>query len=363
MLRIFILCQNEYFAILLTNEHTYIFQGARLETYYNGDWWESQILRLQDDRVKIHYIGGKRDEDEWLLKSSVRLRPPQKDSEVITEILSSASSKSTSTNKSVSEGHGVDSDQAHADSGQRPVRQSRIAAGDARLAYMLQEEEMRATRKILSDNRKRKRSLSPQPSKVSNASDPCLQIMKQSRRNSAIPVKTEKIKERETGHFLEGKSKLSIKSSLKDSTLVRVQHRSSPTDASKPMQHTQAKTKGIASTTAPEKALRTISSHVLDQNNGMVAFFIHADACSEIPLPALKRGRMSLAEDCPVFQIKRLIVDEILPGMCATKIELRTQCGALVGQDHTLKYVRTVLWPKSRGDLTLTYRLSKDKML
>jgi hypothetical protein len=78
-------------------------QGARLETYYNGDWCESQVLWLQDDRVKIHYIGGKRDKDEWLLKSSPRLRPPQK--EVKTEILScSRSSKSTPRNKTVSSG-------------------------------------------------------------------------------------------------------------------------------------------------------------------------------------------------------------------------------------------------------------------
>ena len=83
----------------MTNEHTIFSQGARLETYYNGDWWESQVLRLQDDRVKIHYIGGKDDEDEWLLKSSLRLRPPQK--EVKTEVAFSRSSKSTSGNKRV----------------------------------------------------------------------------------------------------------------------------------------------------------------------------------------------------------------------------------------------------------------------
>ncbi len=261
----------------------------------------------------------------------------------------------------------MDSDQAHEDSGQRQERQSRITAVDSRLAHMLQEEEMKATRKILSDIQKRKRPPSPQPSRVPNTSDACLQNLKQSLKNSAIPAKKEKIKEHVTDHFSEGRSNLSIKSSLKDSTHARVPHRSASTDANKPMHHTQAKLKSVASTTAPEKAVRTIkaadSSPVLEEKNGMVAFFIHADACSEIPLPALKRGRMCLAEDCPVFQIKLLIVDEILPGMCATKIELRTKCGALVGQDHTLKYVRAVLWPKSRGDLTLLYRLSKDKML
>ena len=49
--------------------------------------------------------------------------------------------------------------------------------------------------------------------------------------------------------------------------------------------------------------------------------------------------------------------------MCATKIQLLTLSGSLVGQDHTLKYVRAVLWPRSRSELSLSYRLGKDKML
>ena len=101
----------------------------------------------------------------------------------------------------------------------------------------------------------------------------------------------------------------------------------------------------------------------LKEKAGTVAFFVQADASSEVQLPQLKRDHMCLAEDCPIFQIKRLIVDEILPGMCATKIELLTPSGALVGQDHTLKYVRAVLWPRSRGELALSYRLGRDKML
>ncbi len=42
---------------------------------------------------------------------------------------------------------------------------------------------------------------------------------------------------------------------------------------------------------------------------GTVAFFIHADASSEVMLPQLKWDHMCLAEVCPIFQIKRLIVD------------------------------------------------------
>jgi hypothetical protein len=338
-------------------------QGARLETYYNGDWWESQVLRLQDDRVKIHYIGGKKNEDEWLPKSSLRLRPPQSQNKAKTQISSPGPSKSTPKVMPASECREVDSNQAHEDSGQRPVRQSRITAGDARLAYMLQEEEMKATRKILSDIRKRKRQPSPQPSKEPNIPDTFEKTGKQSPRNSAIPAKQEKIKEHVTGHFLDRESNLLSKSSCKDSTRSCVPHRIPSTDANKAMHRTQAKLKSEASVAPPEKVKRAVASPVLEEKNGMVSFFIHADSSSEICLPALKRRRMCLAEDCPIFQIKRLIVDEILPGMCATKIELRTQCGALVGQDHTLKYVRAVLWPKSRGDLTLLYRLSQDKML
>ena len=105
------------------------------------------------------------------------------------------------------------------------------------------------------------------------------------------------------------------------------------------------------------------SHATLKEKVGTVAFFLRADASSDVELPQLKRDHMCLPEDSPIVQIKRLIVDEIRPGMCATKIELITPSGALVGQDHTLKYVRTVLWPRSRGELSLSYRLGKEKML
>ena len=96
---------------------------------------------------------------------------------------------------------------------------------------------------------------------------------------------------------------------------------------------------------------------------GTVAFFLRADASGAVKLPQLKRDQMCVPEDCPIFQVKRLIVDAVLPGMCATKIELRMPSGALVGQDHTLKYVRAVLWPRSKGELSLSYRICGDKLL
>ncbi len=90
---------------------------------------------------------------------------------------------------------------------------------------------------------------------------------------------------------------------------------------------------------------------------------LRADAASDVELPQLKRDHMCLPEDSPIVHIKRLIVDEIMPGMCATKIELIMPSGALVGQDHTLKYVRAVLWPRSRGELALSYRVGRDRLL
>jgi hypothetical protein len=121
--------------------------------------------------------------------------------------------------------------------------------------------------------------------------------------------------------------------------------------------------KSLAPAAPSPKPRRAAPITTLKEKAGTVAFFLHADASSDVQLPQLKRDHMCLAEDCPIFQIKRLIVDEILPGMCATKIELLMPSGALVGQDHTLKYVRAVLWPRSRGELSLSYRLGRDKML
>ena len=307
--------------------------------------------------MKIHYVGGKEDEDEWLLKTSARLRPPQKEEK--TESVSVRTSKSAQRNNIVIASRKTDNQPCHDDLEQRPIRQSRITSGDARLAFMLQEQEVKATRKKVPPSRKRKRTLSPSPSAES---DSCPQAT-QNPRSPVVPAKLEKSKHA-VGHYSEKKPDLSFKPSPEAPQQVRVPHRAAtaPSKAPQPSSH-QAAGKSLAPAAPSPKPRRVAPPATLKEKAGTVAFFIHADASSEVMLPQLKRDHMCLAEDCPIFQIKRLIVDEILPGMCATKIELLTPSGALVGQDHTLKYVRAVLWPRSRGELSLSYRLGKDKML
>jgi hypothetical protein len=80
-------------------------------------------------------------------------------------------------------------------------------------------------------------------------------------------------------------------------------------------------------------------------------------------VPALRRSRMILTEDVTVFHIKRQIVEEVCPGLSTTQIDVRTPSGLLLGQDHSLRFVRTVLWPPSKGELVLKYSRGKSSLL
>ena len=54
-------------------------KGALVELFTDGWWWYACVCELQDTatylQVKISYIGGVEDEDEWVCVSSQRLRP------------------------------------------------------------------------------------------------------------------------------------------------------------------------------------------------------------------------------------------------------------------------------------------------
>jgi hypothetical protein len=102
---------------------------------------------------------------------------------------------------------------------------------------------------------------------------------------------------------------------------------------------------------------------VSEDRSGMVSFCILPDESSISPVPPLKQSQICLPEDSPVFQVKRLIIDEVLPEICAAQIVIRTAAGMHVGQDHSLRYVRTILWPKSKGDLVLKYSIGKALLL
>lgn len=72
---------------------------------------------------------------------------------------------------------------------------------------------------------------------------------------------------------------------------------------------------------------------------------------------------MALGEDATVLDIKRRIVEEACPGTSAAEIDVRAPSGMLLGQDHSLKFVRTVLWPPSRGELVLRYSRKAKSLL
>ena len=79
--------------------------------------------------------------------------------------------------------------------------------------------------------------------------------------------------------------------------------------------------------------------------------------------PRLKRSALQLKEDDTVMVIKQRLHDEVFPDVAASDIEIRTQNKILCGQDHSLKYVRTFLWPRSKGDLLLVYSKAKESLL
>mmetsp|Transcript_22210 Transcript_22210/g.34812 ORF Transcript_22210/g.34812 Transcript_22210/m.34812 type:complete len:82 (+) Transcript_22210:778-1023(+) len=71
---------------------------------------------------------------------------------------------------------------------------------------------------------------------------------------------------------------------------------------------------------------------------------------------ALRSNKMLLDEDSTVMVIKRKIADELLPESDGwSRIEMRTPSRILVGQDHTLRFIRAFLWPKAKGELILYY--------
>ena len=51
-------------------------KGGAVEVESAGEWWEATISKVRDDKIKVHYVGGTEDEDEWIqLKRFERTRP------------------------------------------------------------------------------------------------------------------------------------------------------------------------------------------------------------------------------------------------------------------------------------------------
>ena len=94
-----------------------------------------------------------------------------------------------------------------------------------------------------------------------------------------------------------------------------------------------------------------------------VSFTLEPWPSAQEDVPELRRSSMTLQEDQTILSIKRKIVEEVYPGTEVAKVEIRTPTGIKCGQDHSLKYVRSFLWPKSKGDLVLYYCQAADSFL
>ena len=289
------------------------------------------VVCVQNNRARIHYIGGDEDEDEWIPKSSDRLRPPQDEKKIETVdpppiILTNSD-------------HGSADDYCSS-LDQRPLRRSRLLSDDAKLALALQEQEVKAAREKISTSRKRNKapvSREVKPSKHgTHDGKPTDAVF------NPIPDGNQEVS---SGSLCEPFSPFSAVTSAESRISLNVTPSS-------------ARRSSIVNA-PPGKKLRQGSKPAsVEEQSGTVAFLLLPDEKSSDPVPALRHSRMCLVEDVTVSQVKRLLV-EALPGISAADVVMRTPCGMLVGQDHSLRYVRNFLWPRSKGELVLRYSLSK----
>ena len=233
----------------------------------------------------------------------------------------------------------------------------------------LQEEELRSGRGKGSNTRKRKLV-------DHNASEPCHFL--DSVHSEAAPD-TDSIDKKEkripSAHGQGSRKEVKLCSGVKAKTS---KNKLLSLDSSQPCIPALGKTKErgtqsqsctavIKSELGPKSRSGAKSKHAskLEDSDqaGMVSFVLLPDRSDDKPIPALKSSRMCLSEDIPVCNLKRFVVEEVLPELCAAQITIRTASGVLVGHDHSLRYVRTFLWPKSKGDLVLKYSISKTTLI
>ncbi len=299
---------------------------------------------MKNDLVKLHYIGGDSSEDEWIAKCSQRLRPSQSgfgncetanhDSTMRAKVGSNGTSREDSSGKD-----------------QRPVRRSRMISDDARLALQLHEAEMKAA--------KGKRSFPRKHNGGCNSRSVAKEVI------PAESSREVKISEKRLGtvddvYLTNKKAKVCRRakepSSTEDDLDVKTQA-SSAAQFSNLQSHERKRSSGSKANATAK------STNITSEEKGMVSFSVLPDESDGNTMPSLKCSNMCLMEDLPVGHITRLIVDELMPGKCIGAITIRTASGALVGQDHSLRFVRTFLWPRSKGDLVLKYSLSKSLLL
>ena len=300
----------------------------------------------------IHYVGGDEDEDEWIPKDSTRLRLPQderppvhRSSGIVEKKLLSKPDKAKASSR-------VDELAESGGSSQRPVRRSRLLSDDARLALALQEEELRVSRTKVGGNN----------GAASSAS----------RKRSKPPATDAKPELKKAAHKVVRTQTSLLSDDVATKPTMAMNQRKKPccvhgndekhTDS--PSFPSRIKNSAEISLPAPRKQLTSANAEAEHLTvGGMRVSIVPDESVASEALPALRRSRMSLSEDLVVGFIKRHIVEEVCPEKSVAEIDIRTPSGLLLGQDHSLRFIRAILWPPCKGDLVLKYSCSKKSLL
>lgn len=285
----------------------------------------------------LHYVGGGTEEVEWIAKDSNRLRPVSEEHNGLGDAAGGAAQSSSGR------GGDHDSSESAQDSApHRPMRRSRIEADDAKLAKQLQEEELRSHR---AGARKR-----PLPAAKKSPATTRAPAARSTSRGSATSRG--------------GGRSVAAKSPSKASTAAAKASSQPPVKSARV---SSSEKSVLASAGGKKTADAPQPSAEPQEPEGQVSFKLvpsAPDTERSQGMPALSKSHMSLNEDNTVMHIKRKIADEVLPDADDwAKIEIRTPSGMLLGQDHSLRYVRSFLWPKAKGELILYYAQGAESLL
>ena len=235
---------------------------------------------------------------------------------------------------------------------ERPMRRSRMLSDDARLALQLQDEELKAARGM-----KRPKASAPAAAAPSRASEPpAAKKPKTHAEKSAGPASEGGGAAKGGGR---GASKAAAPAIERGGGAAAAKGKAA---SSSPHSPPNAKRSGAAKTLSKAPA-RSGASGGASVASDSVSFTLEPWPSAPEEVPPLRRSSMTLQEDQTVLNIKRRVVEEAYPGTDVCKVEIRTPSGIKCGQDHSLKYVRSFLWPVSKGDLVLYYCLAADSFL
>jgi len=233
------------------------------------------------------------------------------------------------------------------------MRRSRMLSDDARLALQLQDEELKAARGM-----KRVKASSSTKDAEPSAAAAAKKSKTQQEKSAPAPAKTASKGGRGAqvaatpapatgrGAAADAKSKTAASSTQ--------------SAGAKAPQASRAAKAGVSK--APARSTPAVSQRETT-DAGSVSFTLEPWPEAPEEVPPLRKSSMTLEEDQTVLNIKRRVVEEAYPGTDVTKVDIRTPSGIKCGQDHSLKYIRTFLWPVSKGPLVLYYCQAADSFL